>query len=40
MKVRFNDCNDDDGDINDWSAWCENANHDNCDWKIFEVEVK
>lgn len=40
MKVRFNDCNDDDGDINDWSAWCENANHDNCDWKIFEVEAK
>lgn len=40
MKRRFNICNKHDGYIDDWSAWCENANHDNCDWKIFEMEVK
>ena len=26
-----------DGELNQWDAWCENFNHDNCDWKIFEV---
>lgn len=28
-----------DGELNQWEAWCENANHDNCDWKIFIVET-
>lgn len=23
--------------FNEDSAWCESANHDNCDWKIFEI---
>lgn len=23
--------------LDEWSAYCENANHDNCDWKIFEI---
>ena len=23
--------------LDNWSAYCENANHDNCDWKIFEI---
>ena len=27
-----------DGEIDDWSAYCENANHDNCDWKIFKIK--
>lgn len=26
-----------DGELNQWDAWCENANHDNCDWEIFEL---
>lgn len=26
-----------DGELNQWEAWCENKNHDNCDWKIFEI---
>ena len=26
-----------DGELNEWDAWCENSNHDNCDWKIFEI---
>lgn len=43
MKRRFDECceyRECDGDIWKSFAWCENANHDNCDWKIFEVEVK
>ena len=28
------------GEISEWYAYCENANHDNCDWKIFENGVK
>ena len=39
MKKRFDECYKDDGDIWKSFAWCENANHDNCDWKIFEMEV-
>lgn len=26
-----------DGELNEWDAWCESANHDNCDWAIFEI---
>ena len=40
MKKRFNETCAHEGYIDDWMAWCENANHDNCDWKIFEMEVK
>lgn len=25
------------GELNDDNAWCENRNHDNCDWKIFPI---
>lgn len=25
------------GELNDDNAWCENRNHDNCDWKIFKI---
>lgn len=35
------DCEEDeelDGELNEWDAWCENSNHDNCDWKIFELK--
>lgn len=41
MEKRFNEADkykNGDGEIDDWSAYCENANHDNCDWKIFEVK--
>lgn len=46
MKVRFSDASKSDaqvgdqlnGELNEWDAWCENRNHDNCDWKIFEFE--
>ena len=27
----------DDGELNKWEAWCESANHDNCDWRIYEI---
>ena len=27
-----------DGVLGERLAWCENANHDNCDWKIFEIK--
>ena len=27
-----------DGVLAERVAWCEDANHDNCDWKIFEIE--
>ena len=40
--VNSEDCEEDkelDGELNQWDAWCENANHDNCDWKIFIVEI-
>lgn len=32
---------DNDGDfgLEDDNAWCENANHDNCDWHIFTVTI-
>ena len=40
MEKRFNETCAHEGYIDDWMAWCENANHDNCDWKIFEMEVK
>lgn len=33
------DPDDLDGELNEWDAYCENANHDNCDWKIFKVET-
>lgn len=26
-----------DGELDEWDAYCENANHDNCDWKIFQL---
>ena len=29
----------DDSDISEKEAYCTNLNHDNVDWKIFEVEV-
>ena len=31
------DINDFNGGIIQWEACCENDNHDNCDWKIFEI---
>ena len=31
------DAEDFNGEISKWEAYCENANHDNCDWKIFEI---
>lgn len=30
---------DDDTGIGPDTAWCENANHDNCDWRIFKVAL-
>lgn len=27
-----------DGELNEWDAYCENSNHDNCDWKIFQLD--
>lgn len=26
-------------EIYKWTAYCVSANHDNCNWAIFEVEV-
>lgn len=45
MMSRFNSvvgCNDDDDDDyetghDECSAYAQNLNHDNCDWKIFRV---
>ena len=38
MKARYEAASDGCcGELNDDNAWCENRNHDNCDWKIFEV---
>ena len=33
----LDDLDEETGYISEWSAYCENANHDNCDWKIFEI---
>lgn len=38
MEERFYQCNKHNGYIDNWTAYCENANHDNCDWKIFELK--
>ena len=38
MEDRFYECNKHEGYIDDWLAYCENANHDNCDWKIFKIK--
>lgn len=27
----------DNAGFNEDSAWCEDSNHDNCDWKIFKI---
>ena len=32
------DPDDLDGELNEWDAYCENRNHDNCDWKIFQLD--
>lgn len=32
------DPSDLDGVLAERIAWCENSNHDNCDWKIFEMK--
>lgn len=38
MEERFTDTDQlDNGELGEWEAYCENANHDNCDWKIFEI---
>lgn len=39
MKDRFMKArrSDDNGFIDDTTAYCETKNHDNCDWRIFEV---
>lgn len=33
------DPDDLDGELNEWDAYCENRNHDNCDWKIFQLDA-
>lgn len=47
MEQYYNEaaqCDDDDfniedtnGELGKWDAWCENANHDNCDWRIYKI---
>ena len=39
MEQRYNDTfrSGVNGELNEWDAWCESANHDNCDWRIFEI---
>lgn len=42
MRERFEaaarDEDDDNAYCDEMSAYCENANHDNCDWKIFDLQ--
>lgn len=39
MEARYNECKKGDGEIYSSVAWCENRNHDNCDWKILAVDI-
>lgn len=39
MENRFFEANTrENGEIDDWSAYCESVNHDDCDWKIFKIK--
>lgn len=42
MRERFEasvqDEEDDNACCDEISAYCENSNHDNCDWKIFDLQ--
>lgn len=35
MEIRFNECYTHDENIDDWKAWCKNADDEDCDWRIF-----
>lgn len=35
---QYRDAEDFDASINDYSAYCENGNHDNCDWRIVNLD--
>lgn len=40
MRERFEASvrDEDDAYCDEMSAYCENSNHDNCDWKIFDLQ--
>lgn len=40
MEEYYNEAcaNDDSAELGEWTAFCENMNHDSCDWSIFKIE--
>ena len=40
MEEYYNEAcaHDDNAELGEWTAFCENMNHDNCDWSIFKIE--